>query len=142
MRGPSRYQALAQDDRGSVSRQSDPTSSETRREDLKGMESAPTAEASRVSAPAPAPKPRGELLNELDPWQAARANLIEDLNELARTGKIDWAEWGRQVRQLGQEFPGGTRQDELAEARATAARARAHEEAEAARDRENEERER
>lgn len=137
MRGRGRYQNLAETDRPG---QGAPGPDDQRREDLKLVEgAAPTLR--KAPTPAPAPRPSGELLAYLDPQQAARAAQVEALNDLARTGKIDWLEWRQRVRGLDQEAATTTKQDELAQARAAAAEARLRETA-AVRDRENDGQER
>jgi len=67
----------------------------------------------------------------LDPDRATRNVEIQALNDMARTGKIDWAEWGRRVQNIYARPPAAAKADELGEARAAAAEARAREQAEA-----------
>jgi hypothetical protein len=88
--------------------------------------------------PFPAPRPVGELLGQLDPGRATRVAQIQALDDMARTGKIDWAEWGRRVRDVYRDTPDAAKTDDLAEARAAAAEARAREQAETARQRTDE----
>jgi hypothetical protein len=49
---------------------------------------------------------------------------VDALNVMVRAGKIDWAEWARQVKEL-RETPAAAKLDEMAEVRAAAADARA-----------------
>jgi hypothetical protein len=137
VQGPRRYQSLAETDRGQDSDHDPEPAANQRRESLKLVEG-----RARIAGqpPSPAPKPSGELLAQIDPQRAARGVQIKALNELARSGKIDWAEWQKRVR--GSE-PAKTdaADDHLAEARATAEDARRREAAEAQRT-PNQERER
>jgi len=71
----------------------------------------------------------------LDPDRAMREAEIQALNDMARSGKIDWAEWGRRVRDIHERPSVAPKTDELAEARAAAADARVREQAEAAQQR-------
>ena len=86
----------------------------------------------------PAPRPTGELLGQIDPDRAMRIAQIQALDDMARSGKIAWAEWAHRVRGVYLEPPVAAKTDDLAEARAAAAEARAREQAETARQRTDE----
>jgi hypothetical protein len=88
--------------------------------------------------PIPAPRPSGELLAQLDPDRAMRVAKIQALDDMARSGKIGWAEWAHRVRGVNLEPPAAAKADDLVEARAAAAEARAREQAETARQRTDE----
>ena len=92
-----------------------------------------------MRAPMPAPRPSGELLAQLDPDRAMRVAKIRALDDMARSGKIGWAEWAHRVRGVNLEpAVAAAKTDDLVEARAAAAEARAHEQAETARQRTDE----
>src|ERR1700733_5134601 len=74
-------------------------------------------------APAPAPRPVGDLLLQLDPSLATRDSHIAALNELARSGQIEWRVWAARVREI-HAAQAATPANDLAEARSTATEAR------------------
>jgi hypothetical protein len=80
-------------------------------------------------------------LQQLDPDRALRGAQVRALDDMARSGKIDWAEWAQRVREIYRDSP-EFRSDELADALAAAADARARQQPEVARQQTNDERER
>jgi hypothetical protein len=81
-------------------------------------------------------------LAQLDPDRAMRVAQIQALDDMARSGKIGWAEWAHRVRGVYLEppeaAPEADKVDDLGEARAAAAEARTREQAETARQRSDE----
>jgi hypothetical protein len=131
VRTPGRYRDLTEGDREPQQGEG-LTAASRRREDLKAAAPTPEYPAAPVRpAPSPAPRPGGML----DPDRTMRDAEIQALNDMARSGKIDWAEWGRRVRDIYEKPPVAARTDELAEARAVAAEVRAREQVEAAQQR-------
>jgi hypothetical protein len=138
VRGPGRYRTLTEGDRDPLREEGDNQHAQQSREDLKAATPAPERPATPMRPPMPAPRPVGELLGQLDPDRAMRIAQIQALDDMARTGKIDWAEWGRRVRDVYRETPGAAKTDDLVEARAAAEEARAREQTETARQRADE----
>lgn len=127
MRAPGRYRNLTEGDRETQPGEG-PAFALQRREDLKAAIPAVERAAEPVrSAPSPAPRPGGLL----DPDRAMRTVEIQALDAMARSGRIDWAEWAHRVRVIYQQPSVTEKTDELGEARAAAAEARARDQVEA-----------
>jgi hypothetical protein len=135
VRGPGRYKTLEDHHTGVRGDAGDQPEAERR-------EGPERPAAVRLRTPAPAPHPTGELLAQLDPERAVYAAKVAALNDMARSGRIDWAEWGYRVRMLDLEksVTASMGENDLEEARSAAADARATREAGRQREHEGQER--